>query len=138
MCGIYGMLHLSGVPAAPEALRPMARRTVHRGPDDEGAYTDGPLTFGMRRLSIIDVAGGHQPLSNEDGTLSLIANGEIYNYQALRRELTGQGHHFKTASDCETILHLYEQHGDAFVEHLNGMFAFALWDARRQRLLLGR
>jgi asparagine synthase (glutamine-hydrolysing) len=138
MCGIYGMLHLSGASAAPEALRPMARRTIHRGPDDEGVYADGPLTFGMRRLSIIDVAGGHQPLSNEDGTLWLIANGEIYNYQALRRELTGQGHHFKTASDCETILHLYEQHGEAFVEHLNGMFAFALWDARRQRLLLGR
>jgi len=138
MCGIYGMLHLDGAPAAADALRPMARLTVHRGPDDEGVYADGPLTFGMRRLSIIDVAGGHQPLSNEDGTLSLIANGEIYNYQALRSELTAQGHRFRTASDCETIVHLYEQHGDAFVERLNGMFAFALWDARRQRLLLGR
>jgi len=138
MCGIYGMLHLDGAPAAADALRPMARLTVHRGPDDEGVYADGPLAFGMRRLSIIDVAGGHQPLSNEDGTLSLIANGEIYNYQALRSELTAQGHRFRTASDCETIIHLYEQHGDAFVERLNGMFAFALWDARRQRLLLGR
>jgi asparagine synthase (glutamine-hydrolysing) len=138
MCGIYGMLHLDGAPAAADALRPMARLTVHRGPDDEGVYADGPLAFGMRRLSIIDVAGGHQPLSNEDGTLSLIANGEIYNYQALRSELTAQGHRFRTASDCETIVHLYEQHGDAFVERLNGMFAFALWDARRQRLLLGR
>jgi len=138
MCGIYGMLHLDGAPAAADALRPMARLTVHRGPDDEGVYADGSLAFGMRRLSIIDVAGGHQPLSNEDGTLSLIANGEIYNYQALRSELTAQGHRFRTASDCETIVHLYEQHGDAFVERLNGMFAFALWDARRQRLLLGR
>ena len=138
MCGIYGMLHLGGAPGSPEALRPMARRTVHRGPDDEGAYADGPLAFGMRRLSIIDVAGGHQPLGNEDGTLSLVANGEIYNYRALRAELTAQGHRFRTASDCETIVHLYEQHGDGFVERLNGMFAFALWDARRQRLLLGR
>ena len=138
MCGIYGMLHLDGASAAPEALRPMARRTVHRGPDDEGAYIDRPLAFGMRRLSIIDVAGGHQPLGNEDGTLSLIANGEIYNYRALRSELSAQGHRFRTASDCETIIHLYEQHGDAFVERLNGMFAFALWDARRRRLLLGR
>lgn len=138
MCGIYGMLHLGGASGAPEALRPMARRTVHRGPDDEGAYADGPLAFGMRRLSIIDVAGGHQPLGNEDGTLSLVANGEIYNYRALRAELTAQGHRFRTASDCETIVHLYEQHGDGFVERLNGMFAFALWDARRQRLLLAR
>ena len=138
MCGIYGVLHLDGASAVLEALRPMARRTVHRGPDDEGAYGDGPLAFGMRRLSIIDVAGGHQPLDNEDGTLSLVANGEIYNYRALRRELTAQGHRFKTASDCETIVHLYEQYGDAFVERLNGMFAFALWDGRRRRLLLAR
>ncbi|MEP6998349.1 MAG: asparagine synthase (glutamine-hydrolyzing), partial [Betaproteobacteria bacterium] len=138
MCGIYGILQLDGAAPPLGALRPMARLTVHRGPDDEGAYVDGPLAFGMRRLSIIDVAGGHQPLSNEDGTLSLVANGEIYNYQTLRSELTAQGHHFRTASDCETIVHLYEQHGDAFVERLNGMFAFALWDSRRQRLLLGR
>ena len=138
MCGIYGMLSLSGAQASSEALRPMARRTVHRGPDDEGSYADGPLTFGMRRLSIIDVAGGHQPLSNEDGTLWLVANGEIYNYQALRSRLAAAGHRFRTASDCETILHLYEEHGDAFIEHLNGMFAFALWDVRRQRLLVGR
>jgi asparagine synthase (glutamine-hydrolysing) len=138
MCGIYGMLHLGGAAASSESLRPMAERTVHRGPDDEGSYADGPLAFGMRRLSIIDVAGGHQPLFNEDGSLSLVANGEIYNYRALRGELTAQGHRFRTASDCETIVHLYEEHGDAFVERLNGMFAFALWDSRRQRLLLGR
>ena len=138
MCGIYGILDLSGTATAPEALRPMARSTVHRGPDDEGLYADGPMAFGMRRLSIIDVAGGHQPLPNEDATLSLVANGEIYNYRALRSELTALGHRFRTASDCETIVHLYEQYGDAFVEKLNGMFSFALWDARRQRLLLGR
>ncbi|HKW81417.1 MAG TPA: asparagine synthase (glutamine-hydrolyzing) [Casimicrobiaceae bacterium] len=138
MCGIYGLLQLDGAPAPADVLRGMARRTVHRGPDDEGSHADGPLAFGMRRLSIIDVAGGHQPLANEDGTLWLVANGEIYNYRALRDQLSAQGHRFRTASDCETILHLYEQHGDAFVERLNGMFAFALWDAPRRRLVLGR
>ncbi len=138
MCGIHGILQLDGSPAAAEALQAMGRVTIHRGPDDEGAHADGPLAFGMRRLSIIDLAGGHQPLSNEDGTLWLVANGEIYNYQALRRELAAQGHRFKTGSDCETILHLYEEHGDDCVQHLNGMYAFALWDARRRRLLIGR
>jgi asparagine synthase (glutamine-hydrolysing) len=92
----------------------------------------------MRRLSIIDVAGGHQPLSNEDGTLWLVANGEIYNYRELRRELEGRGHRFKTESDCETIVHLYEEYGDDFIRYLNGMFGFALWDGRRKRLLVGR
>ena len=82
MCGIYGILHLDGAPGAAEALRAMARLTVHRGPDDEGTYADGPLAFGMRRLSIIDVAGGHQPISNEDGTLWLVCNGEIYNFRS--------------------------------------------------------
>jgi asparagine synthase (glutamine-hydrolysing) len=138
VCGIYGALNLDGNPAAAEALLPMDRITVHRGPDDRGAYADGPLSFGMRRLSIIDVAGGHQPLSNEDRTLWLVANGEIYNYRTLRGELQARGHRFSTGSDCETILHLYEEHGDDFVRHLNGMFAFALWDARRRRLLVAR
>ncbi|MEP7183701.1 MAG: asparagine synthase (glutamine-hydrolyzing), partial [Betaproteobacteria bacterium] len=138
MCGIYGILQLDGTAAPADALRAMGRLIVHRGPDDEGAHVDGPLAFGMRRLSIIDVGGGHQPLSNEDGSLWLVANGEIYNYRALRDELVAQGHRFRTGSDCETILHLYEQHGDDCVTHLNGMFAFALWDARRRRLLIGR
>src|SRR5690349_10593975 len=129
MCGIYGILSLDGHSADVEALRAMARLTVHRGPDDEGRFVDGSLAFGMRRLSIIDVAGGHQPLTNEDGSLSLIANGEIYNYRELADNLRAMGHRFRTASDCETILHLYEQYGDALCEHLNGMFAFALWDA---------
>ena len=102
VCGIYGILQLDGAPAAVEDLQPMGRVTIHRGPDDEGAHADGPLAFGMRRLSIIDLDGGHQPLSNEDGTLWLVANGEIYNYLTLRRELTAQGHRFKTGSDCET------------------------------------
>ena len=138
MCGIFGILSLDGAPAPSEALRAMGRVTVHRGPDDQGTHGDGPLAFGMRRLSIIDVAGGHQPLTNEDRTLWLVANGEIYNYRELREELVAQGHRFQTASDCETILHLYEQHGDDFLARLNGMFGFALWDARRRRLLVGR
>jgi asparagine synthase (glutamine-hydrolysing) len=138
MCGIYGILELDGAPASANALRPMAEVTIHRGPDDEGVHTDGPLAFGMRRLSIIDLAGGHQPLTNEDGTLWLVANGEIYNYRELRGRLAARGHQFRTGSDCETILHLYEEHGDDFVSHLNGMFAFALWDASRRRLLIGR
>jgi asparagine synthase (glutamine-hydrolysing) len=138
MCGIYGVLQFDGTAASPDLLRPMGRLTVHRGPDDEGAYADGPLAFGMRRLSIIDVGGGHQPLSNEDNTLWLVANGEIYNYRSLRADLIARGHRFRTESDCETILHLYEEHGDDCVDHLNGMFAFALWDSRRARLLVAR
>ncbi len=138
MCGIYGILHLDGSPVSTAALRPMGELTIHRGPDDEGMHADGPLAFGMRRLAIIDVTGGHQPLSNEARTLWLVANGEIYNYRELREELQARGHRFSTQSDCETILHLYAEHGDRLVEHLNGMYAFALWDAPRRRLLVGR
>ena len=138
MCGIYGVLQLDGTPAPAEALRRMGALTIHRGPDDEGIHADGAVAIGMRRLSIIDLAGGHQPLSNEDGSLWLVANGEIYNYRELRRDLLAAGHRFKTDSDCETLLHLYEAHGDAFVDRLNGMYAFALWDAQRRRLVLGR
>src|SRR5262245_41710163 len=92
----------------------------------------------MRRLSIIDLAGGHQPLANAEGTLWLVANGEIYNFRELRRDLEARGHRFKTGSDCETILHLYAEHGEDFARYLNGMYAFALWDARRRRLVIGR
>ncbi|MET0344687.1 MAG: asparagine synthase (glutamine-hydrolyzing) [Casimicrobiaceae bacterium] len=138
MCGIYGIVQLDGAAAPADALRAMGRLTHHRGPDDEGKHVDGPLAFGMRRLSIIDVGGGHQPLSNEDGTLWLVANGEIYNFRELRASLEAKGHVFRTGSDCETILHLYEDVGDALVDRLNGMYAFALWDSRRRRLLLGR
>jgi asparagine synthase (glutamine-hydrolysing) len=138
VCGIYGILQLDGSPAPADALRAMGKLTIHRGPDDEGTHVDSSLAFGMRRLSIIDVGGGHQPLTNEDSTLWLIANGEIYNYRELRDDLVAKGHRFKTFSDCETILHLYEAEGDAFVERLNGMYAFALWDSRRKRLLIGR
>jgi asparagine synthase (glutamine-hydrolysing) len=138
MCGIYGIVQLDGRDASREALDGMSRLTVHRGPDDQGVHVGGPVAIGMRRLSIIDVSGGHQPLTNEDGSLWLVANGEIYNYRELRADLVASGHRFATASDCETILHLYEEHGDACVERLNGMYAFALWDSRRRRLLLAR
>jgi asparagine synthase (glutamine-hydrolysing) len=138
MCGIYGILQLDGAPADPALMPAMGRVTVHRGPDDEGHHVDGPCAIGMRRLSIIDLSGGHQPLSNGDGTLWLVCNGEIYNFRELRRELEALGHRFKTASDSEVILYSYMQYGDEFIHRLNGMFAFALWDARRQRLIVGR
>ncbi|HVF63990.1 MAG TPA: asparagine synthase (glutamine-hydrolyzing) [Casimicrobiaceae bacterium] len=138
MCGIYGLLEISGERASLDPIAAMALANVHRGPDDEGSYVDGPLAMGMRRLSIIDVAGGHQPLTNEDRSLWLVANGEIYNFRELREKLQARGHAFSTGSDCETLLHLYEEHGDDFLADVNGMFAFALWDVRRQRLVIGR
>jgi asparagine synthase (glutamine-hydrolysing) len=139
MCGIYGVLGLrgGGRPDA-AALRRMESVSVHRGPDDGGEYTDEDILLGMRRLSIIDVGGGHQPISNEDGTLHVVCNGEIYNFRELGEALARAGHIFKTRSDTEVILHLYEEHGDDFVTRLNGMFAFALWDSARRRLLVGR
>ena len=138
MCGIHGLLNFDGQPVAPEMLSAMGNVTRHRGPDDEGMHIDGACGIAMRRLSIIDLAGGHQPLSNVDGTLWLVCNGEIYNYRELRAELQTRGYHFKTASDSEVLLHLYDAEGDDFVQRLNGMFDFALWDARRRRLLIGR
>ena len=138
MCGIYGIIKLDGTPADPALMPIMGRLTMHRGPDDEGLHVDGPCAIGMRRLSIIDLAGGHQPLSNADGTLWLVCNGEIYNYRELREELVARGHRFKTSSDSEVLLHSYAEYGDDFLQKLNGMFGFALWDARRQRLIVGR
>jgi asparagine synthase (glutamine-hydrolysing) len=138
VCGIHGLLHLDGQPVEPRVLSAMGNVTRHRGPDDEGQHIDGACGIAMRRLSIIDLAGGHQPLSNADGTLWLVCNGEIYNYRELRAELIAKGYRFKTGSDSEVLLHLYDAEGDAFVHRLNGMFDFALWDARRQRLLIGR
>jgi asparagine synthase (glutamine-hydrolysing) len=138
VCGIYGILQLDGVLADRALMPTMGRVIAHRGPDDEGHHLDGPCAIGMRRLSIIDLSGGHQPLSNEDGTLWLVCNGEIYNFRELRRELEALGHRFKTASDSEVILHSYAQYGDEFIHRLNGMFGFALWDAHRRRLIVGR
>ena len=138
MCGIYGILQLDGSLADAALMPAMGHVTAHRGPDDEGLHADGPCAIGMRRLSIIDLAGGHQPLSNGDGTLWLVCNGEIYNFRELRQGLIALGCRFKTASDSEVILHSYAQYGDEFIHRLNGMFAFALWDSVRRRLLVGR
>lgn len=134
MCGIAGY---SGT-EIPELMPRMMDKMRHRGPDDEGEYKDGRVHLGMVRLSIIDLGGGHQPISNEDGTVWTIFNGEIYNYIELRSELEEKGHRFKTNSDTETIVHAYEEYGTAFAHKLNGMFTIAVWDARAQRLLLYR
>jgi asparagine synthase (glutamine-hydrolysing) len=138
VCGIHGIYRFDGLSVEPGILSAMGDRTRHRGPDDEGSHVDGPCGIAMRRLSIIDLAGGHQPLSNADETLWLVCNGEIYNFRELRGELQAKGYRFKTGSDCEVLLHLYDAEGDDFIHRLNGMFDFALWDARRRRLLIGR
>jgi len=116
----------------------MLRALVHRGPDSGGSYSDGALSLGARRLSIIDLAGGDQPIENEDGTCVVVQNGEIYNYPELRRELERAGHRFRTNCDTEVHLHLYEEHGPEYARLLRGMFAVALWDTRRRRLVLAR
>ncbi len=138
MCGIHGLVHFDGKPVEPALLSAMGDITRHRGPDDEGMHIDGACGIAMRRLSIIDLSGGHQPLSNADDSVWAICNGEIYNYRELRGELQAQGYRFKTGSDSEVLLAMYERAGDDFVQRLNGMFAFAIWDARRKRLLIGR
>ncbi len=119
MCGIAGILEFGrDTRANAAALREMCRVITHRGPDDEGFYTDGPAGIGMRRLSIVDVAGGHQPLTNEDGTLWIVFNGEIYNHLALREQLIARGHRYTTHSDTETVIHLFEEYGADCVQHL--------------------
>jgi asparagine synthase (glutamine-hydrolysing) len=139
MCGIVGIVHSERARVvAPEMVRRMCDAIVHRGPDDEGIFTDGPVGLGMRRLSIIDLVSGHQPVFNEDRSCAIVFNGEIYNYRELRSWLQSRGHVLTTNSDTETIVHLYEELGDRCVERLRGMFAFAIWDARRHRLLLAR
>ncbi|MEK7287476.1 MAG: asparagine synthase (glutamine-hydrolyzing) [Elusimicrobiota bacterium] len=142
MCGIAGFLRLKGPAGGPaetsSILRAMNQTLTHRGPDDEGYLTDDPAYLAMRRLKIIDLATGKQPISNEDGSVSVVFNGEIYNYVELRRELQGKGHCFSTASDTEVLVHLYEEEGELFPRRLRGMFAFALWDRKKRRLLLGR
>src|SRR5213083_1733495 len=116
----------------------MSATLVHRGPDSFGEFTDGDVALAARRLSIIDLETGDQPIANEDGTLHVVQNGEIYNYRELRRELERAGHVFRTHGDTEVLLHLYEEHGDAFAERLRGMFAVAIWNGRRRRLVLAR
>jgi asparagine synthase (glutamine-hydrolysing) len=146
MCGIAGLVDFDGAHASESLVRAMCTAMCHRGPDDEGVLaiprTAAPhqprAVLGNRRLSIIDVAGGHQPIANEDQTIWTVQNGEIYNFQELRARLEKSGHTFATKSDTEIIVHLYEEMGDAFVRELDGMFAIALWDDRRKRLLLAR
>jgi asparagine synthase (glutamine-hydrolysing) len=116
----------------------MCAAMTHRGPDDEGVFADGPVGIGMRRLSIIDVAGGHQPISNETGTTWIVFNGEIYNHAELRKQLEPRGHRYRTNSDTETIIHLYEEYGRDCVNHLRGMFAFAIWDREKRTLFVAR
>lgn len=138
MCGICGLIHFDGKPVASHLLAGMNDTLRHRGPDGDGYFINGAVGLAMRRLKIIDIAGSDQPLYNEDRSIALIFNGEIYNYRELRRGLEARGHRFKTDGDGETIVHLYEEHGSEAVNHLRGMFALALWDARRGRLLLAR
>ena len=139
MCGIAGIYNLrSGEPVSPSLLKGMTDTLVHRGPDDEGFYCVGPLGLGHRRLSIIDLEGGHQPLANEDETVWVVFNGEIYNFGDLHDELIKKGHTFKTKSDTEVIVHLYEEEGENCFRRLRGMFAIAIWDAHSQKLLLAR
>src|SRR5206468_1036704 len=137
MCGICGVVSANGS-ADPERVARMSATLVHRGPDSFGEFWDGTAALAARRLSIIDLETGDQPIANEDGTLHVVQNGEIYNYRELRRELERAGHRFRTQGDTEVLLHLYEERGDGFAERLRGMFAIAIWDASRRRLLLAR
>src|SRR5678810_787312 len=137
MCGIAGF-YLLGDRAELQVLKAMCDRIQHRGPDDEGFHIDGGCGIGMRRLSIIDLSTGHQPISNEDGSIWIVFNGEIYNHRELRERLIARGHSYRTHSDTETIVHLYEEYGQDCVQHLRGMFAFAIWDARRRTLFIAR
>ena len=139
MCGIAGLYLPTDTTGIDRTLlRRMCDLLRHRGPDDMGEFISGPIGLGMRRLSIIDLQTGHQPIGNEDGSIQVVYNGEIYNFQALQREAAGLGHQFATQTDTEVIVHLYEELGEHVVDRLEGMFAFALWDSRRQRLLLAR
>src|SRR5580704_3959822 len=139
MCGICGQYNFgSKAPVLRQDVERMTRSIRHRGPDDEGYYIVGPLGLGFRRLSIIDLAGGHQPMSDREESVWVIFNGEIYNFPELKRELEGYGHVFRTKCDTEVIIHGYKQWGDEVLNHLNGMFGLAIWDARKERLVVAR
>jgi asparagine synthase (glutamine-hydrolysing) len=139
MCGIAGIFHLNGKAVDTACLRKMCDIMAHRGPDAEGQYVNGPLGLGHRRLSIIDLSdAGKQPMCNEDGSVWIVYNGEIYNFIELRAKLVRKGHKFRSGTDTEVIIHLYEEYGEEFVKHLRGMFSFTIWDQRLQRLLLCR
>ncbi|MBM3253394.1 MAG: asparagine synthetase B, partial [Candidatus Omnitrophica bacterium] len=142
MCGICGIIDFSGKKIEEQTIRVMCSKMRHRGPDDEGIYINKKTTsvgLGHRRLSIIDLSSsGHQPMSNEDQTVWIVLNGEIYNYKDLRCDLENRGHVFKSNTDTETVIHLYEEYGEDCVKELRGMFAFAIWDERKQTLLIAR
>jgi asparagine synthase (glutamine-hydrolysing) len=139
MCGIAGVLvHGAGATADPGTVQAMCDAIVHRGPDDQGLYVSGPVGIGMRRLSIIDVAGGHQPMQTEDGRFTIVYNGEIYNHREVRAKLEARGHHFRTNCDTEVVLRAFVERGPESLEWLNGMFAIAIWDAERRELFLAR
>lgn len=139
MCGIAGGVWTADAePLSESVLKRMISAIVHRGPDDSGTYLSPGAAIGHRRLSIIDLTGGHQPLANEDGTVWIAFNGEIYNYRDLQKDLESRGHRFQTSSDTECIVHLYEEYGADCVQHLRGMFAFAIWDEKRKQLMLAR
>ena len=139
MCGIAGLLYFNDQRRVDgNTLKRMCDAIVHRGPDDEGFHLDGHVGLGMRRLQVIDLKTGHQPISNEDDRIWIVFNGEVYNFPDLRQDLEAKGHTFSTHTDTETIIHAYEEYGDDCVQHLNGMFAFAIWDSRHSRLFLAR
>ncbi len=139
MCGICGAVYIDREQRMrADIIDDMCQAITHRGPDDQGMWVEGPVGIGMRRLSIIDLQTGKQPISNEDETVWIVFNGEIYNYQDLRRELERKGHRFKTQTDTEAIVHAYEEYGDECPQRLNGMFAFAIWDKKKQALFLAR
>ena len=138
MCGICGIYNVDGRLVDKEILRKMNNTLVHRGPDGEGYFIDTNIGLGHRRLSIIDLEGGKQPMGNEDGSIQVVFNGEIYNFLELKKDLEAKGYHFRTRSDTETIIYSYEEWGEDFVQKLRGMFAIALWDSRKQKLLLIR
>lgn len=137
MCGIAGIFREGSTPNE-QTLEAMNDCLTHRGPDDSGVYRNGPVGLAHRRLSIIDLSTGHQPIFNEDEKVAVVFNGEIYNYTELRESLSSSGHQFSTNTDTEVLVHLYEEHGPSFVEKLEGMFAFALWDSKKERLVLAR
>src|SRR6516225_10399675 len=139
MCGICGQFNFRDqAPVRRSDIETMTQSMVHRGPDDEGYFIAGPIGFGFRRLSIIDLSGGHQPMSDQEETVWVIFNGEIYNFPELKRELQSHGHVFRTNSDTEVIIHGYKQWGAEVLNRLNGMFGLAIWDARKERLIVAR
>src|SRR2546428_829027 len=139
MCGICGIVDQAGrSDESGDLVRDMARRIAHRGPDQEGYFEDRLAVLGSRRLSIVDLTGGRQPISSEDGAIHVVFNGEIYNFQELRRDLQSRRHHFHTATDTEVVVHSFEEWGTEALARLNGIFAIALWDAPRRRLVLAR